>query len=143
MSTIIDLDVDQVIITGWSTHPEDQLDSRVRGKFECGRTRTSLHYNERLQVGGPGITGHEQRKMLEGQPVLPASLLDYWLANPHYIPEECRGKVTYFWGRIYRDSAGVDCVRFLHSKDGPWNWSYWHLRRRMFFRETPAIVLAS
>lgn len=50
--------------------------------------------------------------------------MDFYLANPHLIPEEWKGKAVFFWGTIYRDADGHLCVRYLYWRGGGWDWGY-------------------
>ena len=58
----------------------------------------ALHL-DKGQQNGKWIVGNALRKVLAGKPVLNANVLDYLLANSHLIPEEWKGKATFFWGR--------------------------------------------
>ncbi len=62
------------------------------------------------------------RKMLKGKGALSASVLDWLLAHPKFIPDEWKGKSVYFWGTIYRRKVdnGKVYVRYLCWQDGRW-----------------------
>lgn len=76
------------------------------------------------QQGGKTTRGHNLKKKLEGQPVLPVHVLDYLLEHPEIIPESWKGKVIFFWGTIYRYAVGNLCVRFLNWLGIVWNAFY-------------------
>lgn len=116
---IIDCDAKPFEPSGLAVVPEqDQIPGRVRGKFAFDPTRVKLHLSSNQQGGN--ITGVKLRKELANEPVLPANVLDFYLANPHLIPEECKGKVVFFWGTIYRDSYGNLYVRCLGFGGSRW-----------------------
>ncbi len=75
------------------------------------------------QKNGKVIEGNKLRKELAKKSCFNANLLDYWLANTHLIPEECKGKATFFWGTVYRDSVGRLYVRCLIWFGSQWHWS--------------------
>ncbi|MCI0563243.1 MAG: hypothetical protein MN733_32600 [Nitrososphaera sp.] len=67
------------------------------------------------QESGEVIAGHALREWGKEKPLYNACVLDYWLAHTEVIPLECKGKWTYFWGTIYRDSYGnlyIRCLRW-------------------------------
>lgn len=65
------------------------------------------------QESGECVGGYDLHAWLGDKPVYNACVLDFWLAHPEIIPPECKGKWTYFWGTIYRDSDGSLYVRCL------------------------------
>ena len=101
---------------------------RADGLYRNGR-KVGLHPSER-QLNGKWLKGHELRDELTGKPVLNANELDALYDNPHLIPEDWkkdeRGNIRFifFWGTIYRGSAGSLCVGCLSFGDGSWNRSY-------------------
>ena len=137
----IDLDVDPFIPKGWEFRAEDQLDSRVRGTITFDPDRIELHLDPG-QKDGQSIQGNELRKALEGQPVLPAHILDFLLENPHLIPESWKSKAVFFWGTIYRDSNGYLCVRCLDWDGERWDWRYYWLDYQ-WDSSAPAALFAS
>ncbi len=137
----IDCDAAPFLPEGWSIKPEDQIASGVRGEITFDPAKIASHFVDG-QKDGKSIVGHELKKLLEGQPVLPANVLDYLLAHPELIPDAWKGKYLYFWGTIYRDSDGSLCVRCLYWSDGRWDWGYDWLGRR-FGGQGPSALLAS
>lgn len=123
---IINLDAAPLIPSGLELRESDQPSNRARGQFEWSSTKVRLHLDE-IQKDGNVIEGNKLRKQLGNEPVLPATLLDYLLANPHLIPEEWKGKAVYFWGTIYRAQFGNLCVRCLIWRDGQWRAYYGYL----------------
>ncbi len=89
------------------------------------------------------IDGSDLRKELEGKPVLNANVLDFYLANPHRIPEEWRGKdrSINFWGTVYRDKH-YEYVRALWWRGGEWHDGLSRLFD-MFTVNSPAAILVS
>lgn len=61
-------------------------------------------------------------KELEDQPVLNANVLDFLREHPELIPDEWKGKFTFFWGTIYRHRDGDLYVRCLYWDGGRWDW---------------------
>ncbi len=112
---------------GWSILPEnEQLQNRIKGLYKLDMTKVKLHLSKE-QIKGR-ISGNELRKRLKKEPVLPANVLDFLLKkeNQHLIPEELKGKYVFFWGTIYRRSAGGLYVRYLYWDDGGWDWDdFW------------------
>ena len=83
--------------------------------------KITLHFDPG-QMDGESIKGTELRKLLEGQPVLNACVLDHLLDHPEQIPEDWKGKDIFFWGTIYRDSDGRQYVRCLCWSGDAWFW---------------------
>lgn len=117
---IIDLDTEPHIPEGWSIHLEDQITSRATGMLVWDPLKVKLHLDP-AQEGDGGIKGTNLIKNLEGQPVLPANVLDYLLDHPALIPSEWKGKDVYFW-TVYRDEGGRLYVRCLYWNGGHWRW---------------------
>lgn len=122
---ILNFDTAPFIPSGWEVRQSDQIKSRVKGMWEVLVSKIALHFDPGQQ-GGKAIQGHNLKKKLEGQPVLPAHVLDYLLAHPELIPESWKGKAIFFWGTIYRNADGDLYVRFLYWFGDRWAWgSYW------------------
>ena len=124
--TLIDLDADPCIPSGWSVKKKGQLPNRVRGKLVWDSTKVGLHFSENQQ-NNKGVEGHRLRRELKNQTVLSANVLDYLLAHPELIPEEWKDKAVFFWGTIYHSADGHLCVRYLYFDDGRWFWNYGEL----------------
>ena len=90
--------------------------------------------------------GYDLRMKLAMMPVLNANILDYLLANQVMIPEDWKHDHEgyfyriYFWGTIYRNTSGDLCVRYLHWRDGKWNWSHRNLRDVFLTRDLAALL---
>lgn len=111
-------------IDGLTPLPADeQITSRFTGELALTPEALAL-YLDPGQQGDGVVKGNKLRKLLEGQNVLPAQVLDYQLEHPELIPESWKGKYTYFWGTIYRSAGGDLCVRCLCRCDGRWDWRY-------------------
>ena len=104
-----------------STSPDlkKQFEKQPAKKLVVDLTKVNLHLDPGQRYGNV-LKGTELRKKLEGKPVLNAVVLDHYLANPHLIPEEWKGKAVFFWGTIYRHSDGNLYVRYLF-----WNGPGW------------------
>src|SRR3989344_5392983 len=116
-------EVEQHIGEGWAI-----VEKRSDGLYLNGRK--VVLYLSRRQQNGKLLKGYDLREELTGKPVLNANLLDALYDNPHLIPEDWkkddRGntRFIFFWGTIYRGSAGSLCVGCLSFGDGSWNRSY-------------------
>lgn len=121
---VLNFDEDPFKPNGWRVLPEDQINSRVKGKWKFDLDKIGLHFDPGQQ-DGKVIRGHDLKKKLEGQPVLPAHVLDYLLEHPEIIPESWKGKAIFFWGTIYRYADGSLCVRCLSWYGGRWVWVRW------------------
>ena len=130
-SHIINLDTEPFIPEGWS----------VEEHQKCGLvdlTKAALYLDE-SQKNGKVIEGNKLHKKLKGFPVLNAVALEHFLANPHLIPDECKGKAIFFWGTIYRDADGNRCVRSLYWLDGRWRWRCSWLAY-VWYGDSPAVL---
>lgn len=125
---ILNFDAAPFIPEGLDIYESDQIKSRVMGMWDGLISQIGLHLDVGQQ-GGEVIRGHDLKARLEGQPVLPAHVLDYLLKHPELIPESWKGKGIFFWGTIYRHAAGNLYVRYLFWKEDRWDWvCYWLLR---------------
>ncbi|HEY9481125.1 MAG TPA: hypothetical protein VIR98_02765, partial [Candidatus Paceibacterota bacterium] len=98
---VVDFDKLPGVPDGWSILPDDeQLPNRVKGQMEFDAKKIALHLDE-CQKEGEVIEGNKLRKKLKDTLVYGAQLLDFYLANPHLIPEYWKGKAVFFWGTIY------------------------------------------
>ncbi len=138
---ILNFDIDPFIPEGWSIHPEDQIASRLTGSWELDLGKIGLHLDTGQQ-DGKDIVGHELKRSLESQQVLPAHVLDYLLVHPELIPESWKGKDIFFWGTVYRKSVGYLYVHFLFWSSGKWRWDSFRLGSPWYDRH-PCAVLAS
>lgn len=121
---IIDCDVKPFEPNGLTVAPKsDQLPNRVRGQFVFDPAKIRIHLSTNQQ-GVKYILGILLKKELAGEPVFPANLLDFYLANSHLIPEEWKGKEVFFWGTIYHDSYGNLYVRSLLYFGGAYHSDY-------------------
>lgn len=118
---IIDCDADPFLPAGWKVEFH-----KKGGSFEWDPIKVKLHLSPNQQ-NGKTIEGNKLRKELANEPVLNANVLDYLLAHTELIPEEWKGKATFFWGTIYRDSGGSLCGRYLYWDGYRWNWYYYWL----------------
>ena len=117
------------------------------GELIFDTSQLALYLDEEQGTYG-GIEGDKLRQRLIGKPVLNANLLDHLLKNPYLIPEDWKAdsagnaRRIFFWGTVYRDSAGDLQVRFL-LWDEPLNKWYWDFSRtygRAWRENHPAAV---
>jgi hypothetical protein len=125
---IIDCDAAPFVPSGWKGVEQHQ----TGGSFAWDPKAVEF-YRSKFQQHGKHIRGEKLRDELRDKPVLNANVLDYLLAHPHLIPEEWkhdeqgRTRYIFFWGTIYRGSAGSACVRYLSWDGGRWLWYYFWL----------------
>lgn len=120
---IIDCDADPFLPAGWTVEKH-----RKGGQLDWDVIKAKIQlYLSKEQQDGKDIQGNKLRKKIEKlakKKALNANVLDFWLANPHLIPDIWKGKYIYFWGTIYRDSSGRLCVRCLYGDGDRWCWYY-------------------
>lgn len=145
---IINCDAKPFEPSGLMVAPEsEQLPGRVRGQFTLDPAKVELYLSEH-QKNGKAIEGNKLYKELANEPVLPANVLDFYLANTHLIPERLKkvdnGNVRciFFWGTIYRGPDGSLCVRCLYFSVGGWYSRYFRLDYH-WFSGNPAALRAS
>jgi len=139
---IVDFGKSPSIPNGWSILPDaEQLPNRVKGVMKFDPTKVRLHLDNG-QKDGKWIEGNKLREKLADVSVYGAQLGDFYLANPHLIPEEWKGKAVFLWGTIYRHSGGRLYVRCLFWDGGEWVWRYDWLARD-WFSINPAAASAS
>lgn len=103
------------------------IEKRADGLYIDGK-KVGLYLSER-QLNGQTIKGYELRTELDDKPVLSASILDFLMAHPEFIPEDWKqdenGNIIfiYFWATIYR-YFGRFRVRCLYWDDGAWHEGY-------------------
>ena len=120
---ILNFDVPSFIPNSWEIRESDQIQSRVKGRWELILNKIG-HHLDLGQKARKVIRGHELKQSLDGQPVLPAHVLDYLLEHPELIPEAWKGKAVFFWGTIYRGAGGNLYVRYLYWDGDRWHWLY-------------------
>ena len=133
---IIDCDADPFLPNGWTV-----VEHQVGGQLEFDPSKFEL-YLSKAQQGSNWIEGDKLRKELEGKPVLNDNVLDYLLEHQHLIPDEWKGKYTFFWGTIYRCRRDRLRVRYLCWHGLRWSWRYRWLGYN-WYDGYPAAVLAS
>ena len=110
-------DADPVIPNGWSIE-----EHRKSGQFRWDATKVRL-WLVNSQKNGKWMHGSKLCKVMKYKPVLNACVLDFLLANPHFIPRKWKGKYVFFWGTLYRNRDRNLCVRFLYWDADAWSWS--------------------
>ena len=119
---LIDFDKAPSVPEGWMIVPDsEQLPNRVRGVIKFTPAMVKLHLDAG-QKNGKVIEGNELRKKLDKVPVYGAQLGDFYMANPHLIPEDWKGNAIFFWGTIYRRANGGLFVRCLFWDGDGWVW---------------------
>ncbi len=139
-SDIVDCDEVPSIPSGLTIAKEEhQVQSRVRGLVN---PREVEFYSDQRQGQTSCLRGDLLKEALEGQPVMPANLLDWYLAHSGVIPESWKDQLVFFWGTIYADGGGRLYVRCLG-----WNGDHWCEDYRRLGRgwraHSPALVSAS
>jgi len=100
-----------------------------RGELKLDISKITL-YLSKGQKDGNKIEGLKLLKELEGELTLNANVLDFFLKNNQFIPEEWAREMVFFWGTIYCHSSGSLGVRCLKSNDkGEWFDSMWDFGR--------------
>ncbi len=133
---IVDLDADPFVPEGW------KVEEHIKGgQFEFDPTKVVLHLDEEQREFGV-IVSNRLWEGLKGRPVYNANLLDFYLAHPHLIPEEWKGKEIFFWGTIYCHSNGFLCIRCLVWRARGWE-SLCDYFDRVFHDNCPAAMSAS
>ncbi len=80
----------------------NQIKSRVRGKRKFSEIGVSIH------AKGVGLSGYDLLRDLEGQEVLGAQLLDFYLEHPDLIDWGWKNKGwIFFWGTVYYSPASL------------------------------------
>lgn len=139
---IINCDAKPFEPSGLTVAPEvDQLPCRVQGQLILDPTKIRLHLSPNQQ-DGLCIKGDKLKMELANKSVLPANVLDFYLTNSHLIPKELKGKASFFWGTLYRNSSDCLCVRYLYCHVSKWSSSYRRLAYDLF-DVNPAVLRAS
>ncbi len=120
----------------------DQVRTRARGKRGLSAIKIQLHLDVR-QANGMRINGYNLKHFLEGEEVLGAQLLDFYLKHLDLIPEDWnKNRRIFFWGTIYCGVRGSLHVRFLYWNGSRWVSDYFWLAR-VWDGNDPAAVSAS
>ncbi len=136
VSHLINCDAAPMIPDGWEVE-----EHKKGGQLAFDVSKVSFYLSRRQTEGEKSIVGDDLHEELQDKPVLNANVLDYLLAHPELIPDAWKGKYLFFWGTIYRDSAGNRYVRCLGWSDGRWGGLLLG-RRRGFGAQAPSAVLA-
>lgn len=107
------------------------IEKRADGLY-IGGQKVVLYCSPR-QMDKKFFNGGQLWLELYNKPVLLASILDFLIDNPDYIPEEWKDEdenghtpCICFWGTIYRRKDGFRFVRCLFWKDDSWHEGcYW------------------
>lgn len=119
----VDCDVRPVVPMGWEVI-KHQKGGLLGLEFNKIAQTIELWQSERQKGDGViSIDDLHQELELAGKIVLNANPLDYLLRDVYLIPEEWKDgdKKIFFPGTVYRDTKGLDVVRYLCS-DGTWRW---------------------
>ncbi len=133
-NAIADLDADPHCSWWW-----DVESHKKGGLLDVVKTKIGLYLSPNQQGSGC-VEGNKLRVELGDKLVLNANLLDFYLANPYLIPEDWRGKYTFFWGTIYRTASGSLYVRYLYCDGRHWRWSYRILNHDWYFPNPAAVI---
>ncbi|MDQ3014701.1 MAG: hypothetical protein M3Q73_02470 [bacterium] len=148
---VVNGNADPFVPDGWKVeehkkHGDMKITREGEGLFINGK-KIDFYLSEGQQ-NGKYIKGDKLRKELDALPVLNANVLDYLCKHPELIPESWKNDASgntryiFFWGTVYRRSAGDLCVRCLGWVDGAWYWSDLWLGRG-WGGDDPSAVLAS
>ena len=120
-SKLIDMDApSKKASSHWTVEADDQLPNVVRGRWEIDSAKIKLYLSEKQTTGQRYMVGHDLKAelaKLKNQLVYNDNLLDWYLDHQDQIPHQMRGKATFFWGRLYRDSDRSLYVRYLYVND--------------------------
>ena len=133
---LIDTTKQPKIPDGWT------IESHNTSLGKIDPTKIELYWDDE-QKNGKHIEGNKLLEKLKDKPVLNATVFDWLLENPKYIPEDWKGKYVYFWGTIFRGPGGCRYTLFLYfSSVGSWFWDcFWLDDGRGVFG--PSAVLVS
>lgn len=98
----------------------DQVDHKSRGLWRFNSKNLNPCLSDR-QKKNKTVSCDYLKKYFCDQWIAGAQLLDFFLKNPSFIPEEWKDKNTFFLGSIYRDFRDIRCVRSLS-----WNGNSWY-----------------
>jgi hypothetical protein len=105
------------------------VDHKRSGGIRWNPNNIELYRSVNTKLGS-AISGRSLRRDLAHMPVMNACVLDYLLTHPHLIPVEWKKTLDkktvfiFFFGTIYKNSAGAEFVRCLSwSRGGQWAWS--------------------
>ncbi|MFH1046782.1 MAG: hypothetical protein V1738_00625 [Patescibacteria group bacterium] len=125
---------------GWVVRPEDQIASAFRGQLVWTPDCIRLHLVDGQQDGW--FSGFDLKEALAGQPVLPANVLYWQLADPeNRIPASWSGSYVIYWGTIFYGDEGCLYVLNLYPHEGRWFYHYECLESDLN-QISPAAVLA-
>jgi hypothetical protein len=97
-----------------------KVEKRADGQLYVNGVRV-VRYLSSNQQNGKVIRGHKLRLEIEddGKQYLNATLRNFLLANPKFIPDDWEG-ATYFWDTISANADGSLCVACLYRGEGRW-----------------------
>lgn len=142
---IVDCIADPAIPISWRS-----VVSHIHGEKDVDPTKVVLFLDEEQRDSS--IVGKKLYNKLRGDKnVCNANLLEFYLANPQFIPKEWTEKTSsnaylrvHFWGTIYRNGLNELCVRCLcwNWRDESWNEGYSPLIYYKFKSGHPAAMYA-
>lgn len=108
---------------GWTIHPDEPEDERSLALTEIDLSK--IHLVTMLKPSETSIVGEEKLKRLKRAKHirLDAKILQALWENQDRIPEEWKGKYTYFDGTVLRSPGGGRYVLYLCFREGGWRWS--------------------
>jgi hypothetical protein len=123
----------------WVVAPEEQMPNRVRGQFVFDPTKVRLYLLPSPPDVATDVIMRETEFMKEF--VLPANVLDFYLANPHVIPEKWKDTEVYFFGTIYGASnSDKRCVRYLYfARDNEWTSHHRWFDHNLYGKSSAAV----
>ena len=136
---IVNFDMEPNTPRGWLIRLEDQITSRISGKKVFNQEEIKTYLSDEQKRGL--VSGDNLMKDLCNKPVAGAELLDFYLANPHQIPEEWNGKNIFFWGTVFYNSGDL-YVKYLFVDKGKWDWASFWLEKKWGGND-PALLIVS
>lgn len=130
---VIDCSKAPFVPPGWT------VKSHQKGKaFVWDPAKVDLWLAPEQEKGS--IDGEVLQEKLIGKTKFNANVLDYLLAHPELIPTEWHSGIQIcFWGTIYRDNSGFQCIRYLYRDKTNFGWNG-KLRISTFIEHSPAAI---
>ena len=103
---VVNFDKEPRVPKGFSLAPlSSQLPVQVSGGFIWSDTYVMALVEQASTKEGLWMPGRR---------ALGAPLLDYMLLHPYLIPTQLEGRRIFFWGTVYLDNDGCECVRSMY-----------------------------
>jgi hypothetical protein len=110
---VIDSDTDPFVPEGLTLKSH-----KKGGQIHWEQANYKSWFHPKQEGGFCTVSARELFKWMEDKPGYNVNVLDYWLAHPEIIPEECKDKWTYFPNTVYSDSQDKPIIRCFYYSDG-------------------------